>query len=386
MPGLRVSVSEPRMVSMSMFPAHVGAIDEGGLSPPRPLIRAADGGLLLTVGVGPDATFQQPTSPSSVLLGSDDDAETWYRVREFYAYEGHMLMDLPNGTVHAPSYWITYKERSGSFFVVYHESTDNGRTFTGPHEAVIDFPEDKLPLTDGRGTPVPGRTVANCGWMGAGNAPVHFLDGRVLAPVDLAIGRETLGAGFVESRDNGGSWSYVSLIPPDPDLDGRPFCEAGVTITSSGKLVAILRTGGDQPMYQSESTDEGRTWSKPHRLEALGVAPYHITLSSGVLACSYGRPGNHIMFSLDEGETWTHHTQISPDVWHEPPAGLRDSDWASSNGRARRGSMGYTSIIEIEPGKVLFMYDALNVVERDNRGNLMRPADYIRSVEIDVEL
>jgi hypothetical protein len=90
------------------------------------------------------------------------------------------------------------------------------------------------------------------------------------------------------------------------------------------------------------------------------------------------------MFSLDEGASWTGHTQISPDVWHGPSEGAH----------AVRGSMGYTSIIEVEPGKVLFMYDTLRVIERaDNRkspddyvGYLMRPADYVRSVEIDVEL
>ena len=295
-------------------------------------------------------------------------------------------MGLPDGTVHIPSYWITYKERSGRFFVIFHKSSDNGRTFTGPHEAPIDFPDDMLPLTDGKGSPVPGRTLANAGWLGAGSLPVHFSDGRVFAPVDLSIGHDKAGAGFVESRDNGESWSYISFIPPDSDVEGGNFCEAGVTVTKSGKLVCVLRTGTDLPLYQSESADEGRTWSKPHRLQAHGVAPYHITLSSGVLACSYGRPDNHIMFSIDEGQSWTNHTHISADVWHGPPPGMSGVAWARSNGRARRGSMGYTSIIEIEPGKVLYMYDTVNVIERDNRGNLMRPADYIRSVEIDVEL
>lgn len=371
MTNLRISVGKPLMVSASEIRHY----------PPRPIIRAADGGLLLTVGVGEDATFQDITRPVTVLLRSDDNGETWYRVREFYAYTGHMLMGLPDGTVHAGSYWITYKECSGTFFVVFQKSTDNGRTFTGPHEAPINFPKDKLPLKDGKGTRVPGRTVAYAGWLGGGSLPVVFPNGRVLAPIDLTCGRERCAQGFVESRDNGESWSYVSSIPPDAEVKGEGYDEGGLTLTHSGKLVCVLRTGGDLPLYQSESTDEGMTWSKPHRLEALGVAPFLITLSSGVLACGYGRPGNNIMFSLDEGASWTGHTQISPDVWHGPGP--------SGEAHAVRGSMGYTSIIEVEPGKVLFMYDTLWVIERDERGdqgNLMRPADYIRSVEIDVEL
>lgn len=366
MADLRVSVGESRVVSMS----------EHGHTPPRPILRTADGGLVLTIGIGPDATIQEITRPVMVLMRSDDDGETWYRVTDFYAYTGHMLMPLPDGTVDAPSYWITYKERSDRFYVVYRRSTDNGRTFTGPHEAPIEFPDDMRPLTDGKGSRVPGRTVANCGWLGGGSLPVHFPDGRVLAPIDLAIGREGLGQGFAESRDNGRSWSYVSFIPPDPAVEGACFCEGGLTRTLSGKLVCILRTGADFSMYQSDSTDEGRTWSRPHRIEALGVAPYVLTLESGVLACSYGRPGNHIMFSLDEGESWTGHTQISADAWHPPPA----------TGHHRRGSMCYTSIIEREPGRIMFLYDTLSVIERDRSGSLTRPADYVRSVEIEVEV
>ncbi len=92
------------------------------------------------------------------------------------------------------------------------------------------------------------------------------------------------------------------------------------------------------------------------------------------------------MFSVDEGASWTGHTQISPDVWHGPPGEFPPRGAEAHLYHEKRGSMCYNSIIEVEPGKVLFMYDTLGVIERDNSGNLMRPANYVRSVEIDVQL
>jgi hypothetical protein len=352
------------------------------------MVRTADGGILVQVAVGPDASIQETTRPMSVLLRSDDDGETWYYVREFYAYTGHLLLALPDGTILAPSYWITYKERSGVFVSPYKKSTDNGRTFTGPHEAPVTFPEAKLPLRDGRGTWVPGRTVAYAGWWIGAHPPVAFPDGRLLGGVDLHIGRDRASVGFMESLDNGESWSLVSSIPPDPEVEGEGFDEAAIALLPSGKIVAILRTGGYKPLYQAESTDDGRTWTKPRRLDALGVAPYVIRLASGVLACSYGRPGCHIMFSLDDGASWTDHTRIFSEVWN--PLGTYSHEM--------RGSMMYTSILEVEPGRILYMYDTLGVVEspfgdvrdrarhRVDSGNLLKPANYIRVVEIDVEL
>ena len=60
-------------------------------------------------------------------------------------------------------------------------------------------------------------------------------------------------------------------------------------------------------------------------------------MTGGVLACSYGRPGNRIMFSADgTGREWTDWIQIY---------------------EYQRGSFGYTSIVEVQPGKLLFVYD-----------------------------
>ena len=60
-------------------------------------------------------------------------------------------------------------------------------------------------------------------------------------------------------------------------------------------------------------------------------------MTNGVLACSYGRPGNRIMFSVDgTGRQWTDRLKV-----YEYP----------------RGSFGYTGIVEVAPGQLLFVYD-----------------------------
>ena len=95
-------------------------------------------------------------------------------------------------------------------------------------------------------------------------------------------------------------------------------------------------------MFQSRSTDGGQTWSKPVSAGVNGVRPQMVLMSNGVIACSYGRVshppslGDQVMFSLDGGETWTHHTTI----YHGP-------------------STGYTSMAEVRPGELLYAYDVL---------------------------
>jgi hypothetical protein len=70
-------------------------------------------------------------------------------------------------------------------------------------------------------------------------------------------------------------------------------------------------------------------------MEEGRVLPDLVLMSNGVLACSYGRPASCLMFSLDQGKTWTSHHVISDRV-----------------------RFNYTSIREISPGRLLYVHDA----------------------------
>jgi hypothetical protein len=126
----------------------------------------------------------------------------------------------------------------------------------------------------------------------------------------------------------------------------------------AGRLIALLRTGSNKtfahnPIYQTESDDEGMTWSVPHPLGFENVDPDLIEMKNGVLVASCGwrtmesrvnltsEPkrigaghGNYLAFSHDGGESWTDVTQVT--------------DTPSSC---------YTTVREIEPGKLLLVYD-----------------------------
>ena len=114
--------------------------------------------------------------------------------------------------------------------------------------------------------------------------------------------------------------------------------EASLVRLADGRLLSIFshqEPGGS--CLQSWSSDEGGTWTRPVPAGVGSVLPKLLLLSNGVLACSYGRPGVHLMFSLDgTGREWTHHTEV-------PLEG--------------RASTCYTDMLEMEPGEILLVFD-----------------------------
>jgi hypothetical protein len=137
------------------------------------------------------------------------------------------------------------------------------------------------------------------------------------------------------STDKGMTWQYLATIAYDP---AHGFHEPVMSKCRDGSLLCVMRTkGGGHPLLQSRSRDRGKTWETPRETRSLGVDPDLCLMTSGVLACSYGRPGNRVMFSVDgSGRQWTDRLQIY--------------EYAG-------GSFGYTGIVEVEPGRLLLCYD-----------------------------
>ena len=140
---------------------------------------------------------------------------------------------------------------------------------------------------------------------------------------------------------------------PDPPhrTRGGPegCCEASmVRFPDTGELLCMMRTGNGFPLYQSRSTDDGKTWTVPEAAVGAmhgdftdpgtmrGVWPSLVLMESGVLVCSWGRtpPGVHLAFSLDRGRTW------------KQPVTLSEKSMSS-----------YICIQEIRPGVLLALYD-----------------------------
>jgi hypothetical protein len=171
-------------------------------------------------------------------------------------------------------------------------------------------------------------------------------NGDLMAPVYYNADRDPryYRLALIRSSDGGKTWSEYSTIAavepgekPWPGMGEEGPCEAGIVRLADQRLYAIYRTGGDGFIAHGWSADDGKTWTKPASTPYKGVALRVRRLSNGVLACTTGRPGPVVvMFSVDgTGEKWSHVTPIF--------AGK---------------STHYTDFIEVEPGKLLVVYDS----------------------------
>ena len=127
---------------------------------------------------------------------------------------------------------------------------------------------------------------------------------------------------------------------------------------NAGRLICQMRTGRENPIYQSESDDEGKTWTKAYALrwtfsrfgrqrEIAGTDPDLIEMSNGILVMSFGHKpdyredGNYLAFRLDHGQSWTQVTQISSTA-----------------------TSAYTGVREISPGELYVVYSIVGGVSK----------------------
>ena len=137
-----------------------------------------------------------------------------------------------------------------------------------------------------------------------------------------------------------------------PSADGRkeiPLKLVDVRAFKMGQPDAVLMlTGGSgglhTPLYLSRSSDSGKTWGEPRPIADRGVWPNSCRMQNGVIVCTYGRPGNWLCFSLDDGRTWTGHF-----CFHDGP------------------STSYNSVEQIAPDTILVVYDRQKL---DKNGNM----------------
>ncbi|MGH9345529.1 MAG: sialidase family protein [Terriglobia bacterium] len=136
--------------------------------------------------------------------------------------------------------------------------------------------------------------------------------------------------------------STIAAVPKDnkPSWMGSEGPNEGSIVRlADGRIYAVYRTGGKDGMIGNAwSSDDGKTWTAPASIGFMGVAPRIHRLRNNMLAMSTGRPGPvAIWFNLDgNGENWSHATPLF--------AGM---------------STRYTDLIEVQPGKLLIVYDSV---------------------------
>jgi hypothetical protein len=149
---------------------------------------------------------------------------------------------------------------------------------------------------------------------------------------------------LIRSIDHGQTWNEYGIIAavqphetPWPWMGKEGPTEAGLVRLSATRLYSIFRTGNGDYLGEAWSLDDGKTWTPPVSSGFKGVAPHLRLLNNGLLACTFGRPGPvTIMFSVDEGKKWM---GITP-IFNEP-------------------STRYSDVIEVQPGKLLVVYDSI---------------------------
>ena len=313
-------------------------------------VKVPDPGDRFDVEVGPSAFLDSGTHFGSLVSLGDGRVSTETRVSEDAGRTWRRLprpLPRPNllrdGTLIGMAYRaLPIEGRKGAYTGFRHVSTDGGGTVEGPEDSLVLVPKARAALGHGPHVgPLFGRSIVELpggellagmyGWFEGDAEPDRYREGGTMRRAYTCL-----------STDRGKSWEYLSTVAYRPFLGNEGYSELVVRGLPNGEILALVRTGGnsspgwqDNPLMASRSADGGRTWSPVERTGVEGVWPDLCVMSDGTLVCSYGRPGAHIMFSIDNGHTWTDHTPID---------GERYS--------------GYTAVCEVAPGELLVGYGA----------------------------
>jgi photosystem II stability/assembly factor-like uncharacterized protein len=270
-----------------------------------------NGDILLNISVG-----QHTVTERGRAFVSRDGGETWQE-REPGGASPMNLTVLPDGTtvLCLTSKWGGSPGADGTIAATLHLSEDGGATWWKKPASVRLSGEEKLYLHRSM-VALPDGTLLSTLYGRRPDEPKYF-------------------SGLIRSTDGGESWEYFADIAYDPDAPQEGYCEPAMILLANGDLLTMLRTGSSSPMFQTRSSDGGKTWSAPERVMDHGVNPDLCLMDNGVLVCSYGRPGAGIMFSYDgTGTKW----QDAQDLYRGP------------------GSQ-YTTVFELEPGLLAYFYD-----------------------------
>jgi hypothetical protein len=235
-------------------------------------------------------------------------------------------------------------------------SRDAFKTIEGPKPFSFVLPEAEVNSFDDRGEPIARMYVRR--------SVIELKNGDLLATAYGHFEADKFASEYnakmyktrsflLRSTDHGSTWKYVSSIavgPVEQEGFGEPVMVQLQHGPHAGRLICQLRTGRETPIYQCESDDEGKTWTRPYplywrysrfgRMRAIvGTDPDLIEMQDGTLVMSFGHKpdyrehGNYLAISLDHGSSWGHVTQISSTP-----------------------TMAYTGVREVSPGELFVAY------------------------------
>jgi hypothetical protein len=189
-------------------------------------------------------------------------------------------------------------------------STDQGMTWSAPYRVPLNSPHGPVRLTGGR----------------------LLYAGKQLWEAGQKVG-------VCESTDDGKTWRWLSDIPARPGDRVEECHELHAVATKPGGLLVHIRNhnpANKNETLQCESTDGGKSWSRPHPIGVWGLPSHLLRLRDGRLVMSYGYRrapfGNQARVSRDHGRSWSEPITISDD--------------------GASGDLGYPSTVELADGRL----------------------------------
>lgn len=193
-------------------------------------------------------------------------------------------------------------------------STDEGLTWSGRFDSVVNSPHGPTQLADGR-------------LLYAGKEMRTGSNGRI---------------GVSESTDDGATWNWLAEIPTREGDTHRDYHELHAVETADGRIIAQIRNHNDQHRHetlQCESADGGRTWTAPASIGVWGYPSHLLRLRDDRLLMTYGHRrsprGNQARISEDHGRTWSEPMILSGDG---------------------TGDLGYPSTVELDDGTLVSVW------------------------------
>lgn len=174
------------------------------------------------------------------------------------------------------------------------------------------------------------------------HGPTQLKDGRILyAGKQLWLKNPRIGVSV--SHDDGATWAWLAEIPAREGDNPADYHELHMVEADNGHLIAHIRNhsqANHRETLQSESSDGGKTWSRPHSIGVWGLPSHLLELRDTRLLMTYGHRrqplGNMARISSDHGATWSAPMTLSSD--------------------ATSGDLGYPSTVELEDGSLLTVW------------------------------
>jgi hypothetical protein len=272
---------------------------------------------------------------------SDDSGLSFLTTERNYPTTALNMTRLSDGSLFAVDFIPEWADETRtSVNLLSWRSTDGGQTWE---------------RIKGRFTPPNGEQFAGTDrGLRVHRVPRVLDDGAIVVPVYTVYrSMPRRISAFLQSTDGGLTWTQRSFVPSSIGTN-----EVGWRHTKDGRLIAVMRTEGENParLRVSWSSDDGHTWTPsqplldPDGAQVVGIYPDVVLQPNGIMLMSTGRPDNRVYIDYDgTGETWDEVRNVFT---------LYPSD--TGNGRYD-GSSGNQSMTNVGSSRTLFFGDRCHV-------------------------